>query len=407
MKVKFIKLFGLIPFFKLWKQKNKVKGYLFNKIHIFKTIEYHNSRHVENNSVLFEMLSDMDSYKEALAIDVTRKTVLLVEPNLRFHSECLPGYIKYLNDLNFDVHVLLGNENIKLNCFSELKNCNFKLFGFNSYETILTLIGNPIFTDKYHKIIVTTSLTNYGNFIANEWCDNDKILYILHSLNTIKEFSLKKMAKMDKFFVLSYFENNNIRTLNPHYFGDIQITDKNTDTVEFVSVGRIDKDVKNYDLLINTIKKLKQEGLTNFKINVVGWFGNIDIPDEIKDHIVFHGKVDFPTLYRILEKSDFVLSLLDPENEKHLLYTTDLITGTNQLVLGFKKLYLINEVYAKTYKYNSSNAIVYSGNDLYSAMKEAITMNADAYKQKQENLKDLDKALYNLSLNNLKEKICQ
>lgn len=407
MDVKFIKLFGVIPFFKIVKNKEKVKGYLFNNIHIFKSKEFTNSRYNKNNSVLMEMFTDLDVFKKALDTDVSKRTILLVEPNLRFHSECLPGYIKYLNDLNFDVHILLGNENIKLNSFQRLQDCKYKLYGFNSYESMLALINNPIFTDKYFKIIFTTSLTNYGNFIANEICDTDKFLYILHSLNTIKEFSLKKQAQKDRFFVLSYFGNNNIRTLNPHYFGNVEITEKNSNIIEFVTVGRLDKDVKNYDLLKTTIVKLKQNGLVNFKIHVIGWFGSIDVPDEIKDFIIFHGKVNFPTLYKILEKADFMLSLLDPNNKKHLLYTSDLATGTNQLVLGFKKLYIINEKYAKAYKYNDTNSVIYTENDLYTAMSKAIQMPNNTYKQMQEKLKELDNQLYMLSLKNLKDKICK
>jgi len=106
-----------------------------------------------------------------------------------------------------------------------------------------------------------------------------------------------------------------------------------------------------------------------------------------------------------MEKADFFLTLLDPENKENRKYLSESSTGSAQLILGFIKPCLINEEFANAYKFNENNAITYKHNNLAEAMQAAILLKAYEYKKMQSELKILADNVYTESLNNLKTTI--
>ncbi len=397
-------LFGLIPILKIKKFKDKVKVYLFNCILIYKYTIKKN----EFEKTLLEphdiigLASDANLYTQIAEEKVKANTILLVEPNLQFHSECLPGYVKLLNDLNYHVHILMCNENVRLGALDRCQNLDYKIFGCNSYKTMIAIINTSYIKNRYKKIFITTTLNLQGLVSLFEINDTTNINCVVHSKKTIEEFSLQKLVEENRICVLSYFKNNSMLTVNPHYYGNMNMKHEKNDIVEFITVGRIQKDVKNYNILTNTVRRLLNSGYKNFKVNIVGWFGEIDIDEDIKDNVVFWGKLSFPQMYDLLLKNDYILSLLDEENKAHILYTSDLATGSNQLVLGFKRPYLINKTFAEAYRYNDTNAIIYEKNDLFSAMEKAINLKKEDYSNMQDQIDKLAKELDEISKNNLK-----
>ena len=179
-------------------------------------------------------------------------------------------------------------------------------------------------------------------------------------------------------FSLSGFQNT--KMLNPHYFGEIQITPKSKDKTRFIVVGGINKNNKNYDLLLQCTKELLEYN-TNFEITIIGLSGKIDIPDELANYIKFKGKLPFAEMYKEMEKADFFLPLLDPSNEWHRRYLNETTTGSRQLILGFLKPCLINEEFANAYDFNQNNSIIYQQNNL-----NLLAQNI--YKESLQNLKD-------------------
>ena len=192
--------------------------------------------------------------------------------------------------------------------------------------------------------------------------------------------------------------------LNPHYFGEIQITPKSKDKTRFIVVGGINKNNKNYDLLLQCTKELLEYN-TNFEITIIGLSGKIDIPDELANYIKFKGKLPFAEMYKEMEKADFFLPLLDPSNEWHRRYLNETTTGSRQLILGFLKPCLINEEFANAYAFTRDNSIIYSENHLLEAMKAAININSEEYEKLQKNLNLLAQNIYKESLQNLKDSI--
>ena len=206
-------------------------------------------------------------------------------------------------------------------------------------------------------------------------------------------------------FLLSYFKSNKFPTLNPHYFGEVTVTPKNDNVVEFVSIGRISKDVRNYEMLISSVEKLVSKGIKNFKISIIGWSGTLDIGEHLKPYFDVKGKLSFPRMFDVIEHADYILSLLDNENPEHLKYTTERATGNNQLALGFRKPLVINELFASAYGYTSESAIIYKNSDLSAAMEKAIILAPSQYVEMQNKISELASKIYNLSLLNLKKAI--
>lgn len=56
---------------------------------------------------------------------------------------------------------------------------------------------------------------------------------------------------------LNYKEADSV-VVNPHYFGEVKLTPKNSDIVNFVTVGAIQGKKKNNDLIINSVKELHE-----------------------------------------------------------------------------------------------------------------------------------------------------
>lgn len=396
-----IYLFGFIKLFSVEKYRNKIKFDLFGLLPLIKISNFDNEEKTNLTKLILDFSTDSNNYNIFIKENVQKNTVLLVEPNMHYHSECLPGYVKYFNDLGYKVHLMLSNDNIRLNSFCRYKDLDCQFFGFDNYETMKTILDSDNVIEKYAMVVLTTALTDCGKlFISEIECPRKENIYqIMHSIATIEQCQIKDEKRI---LVLSYFDNNELKTLNPHYFGDIKITPKNN-IVEFVSVGRIQSDVKNYNLLLDTVEKLIDNGYKNFKINIVGWAGDLNLDEKFRNYIGFKGKLDFEQMYKTVEDSDYMLSLLDPENEKHLLYSEDLASGSNQLVLGFKKPYLIHKVFADAYKYNEHSSIVYEDNsNLYDAMIKAMELSSEDYSQMQQRIKELADKIYDISMKNLR-----
>ena len=54
---------------------------------------------------------------------VRKNSVLIVEPN-PYHAEILPGFVRYFQDLNYNVDIILRHENFCDSSFAEYKDIN-------------------------------------------------------------------------------------------------------------------------------------------------------------------------------------------------------------------------------------------------------------------------------------------
>ncbi len=335
---------------------------------------------------------------------VRKNSVLIVEPN-PYHAEILPGFVKYFQDLNYNVDIILRHENFYDSSFVDYKDIN--VFNTDTKNIKKYLHSSKI---KDYKIVFVSSY-DFGEAKKHQYSFLKYIKSIPYLKNKlfIAAHDLKNYFNQNttdpipvELFSLSGFQNT--KMLNPHYFGEIQITPKSKDKTRFIVVGGINKNNKNYDLLLQCTKELLEYN-TNFEITIIGLSGKIDIPDELANYIKFKGKLPFAEMYKEMEKADFFLPLLDPSNEWHRRYLNETTTGSRQLILGFLKPCLINEEFANAYDFNQNNSIIYQQNNLLNAMKAAININSEEYEKLQKNLNLLAQNIYKESLQNLKDSI--
>lgn len=335
--------------------------------------------------------------------DVLSKTILIIEIN-NCHFETIPGYCKYLHDLGYNVEVL--TRHFAAGVFSNLKldnvrifECNektfekiFKNFNFSKYERIL-YNSKTIYQPKNNKDI--------HEYYKNLPSGHKRNIYVQHGIELIDKFP------NDIQIILANPANNptlNKLAINPNYFGNIEPHKPNGNITKFISIGRLDANIRNTSSLVSAVHKLHDAGKRNFKITIIGQGKFEDLAPEIRQYFDILGKVDFPTLFNKVIESDYILPLLDPQIEALRRYLTDGVSGTFQLIYGFLKPAVIEETFAKAYRLNDYNSIIYKNTteDFADKMAEAINTPSEKYLTFLENLKTTVEKINKTSLQNLK-----
>ena len=325
-------------------------------------------------------------------------TVLLVEANI-YHYETLPGYYYYLKKLGYDVEIAIVSTNIE--CFSR---CSPKpiVWKFTEKEVFDILTDSRL--KKFSRIIINSKIiypttnveVDINKYLPNLQSGKSKNLYVQHHIDKLSE-------KENEIILANPSANPNLEkyVVNPHYFGEIKITPKNSNITNFIIVGDFNIKRRNVDLLIESIKELSKI-VRNFKITVVGYKNNKNIPGIISDYFDIVGRLDYSAMYEEVEKADFFLSLLDPNVVQHERYMKYGTSGTFQLVYGFVKPCVIHKTFADIYGFSEKNSVIYNKNEKFiECMLQAIQMNNKKYSDMQRNLKILAKKIEKRSLENL------
>ena len=333
-------------------------------------------------------------------------SVLLIEPN-PYHGEIQPGFVKYFQDLGYNVDIFMRLENYLENPFAKYTKNPPRMF-FGTAPIIRDWVNGLTGTEYEYIFLSSSAFWNapreffgkYLDYLGKTPASKHGILMIEHNaVPYLHEYDEEKYLDEHRVFALT--ENNGIPRINPHYFGEFKSKVYNPDSVKFVVVGGINSSCKNHVLLLNTIEKLVKNKITNFQVTVIG-NGNLEIPRNISKYISVMGRLNYDDMYNIVNKSDYVLALLDPENKDHNRYKTGTTTGSFQLSIGFNKPIIIERTFASHYNLDKNNSVVYSGNDLYGAMLNAIKTNRPEYNKMRKNLSNLEQDIYAESLNNLK-----
>lgn len=327
--------------------------------------------------------------KQNVPVDIfahANKHSVLIFESQPHHGECLPAYIKYFNDLGYHVDLLLLHEIIEQNPFCRMpENADFNIIE-GTWDNRAKILNNPKIMNYKH-ILIATAICYYlpqSPVIAEfpVFKKHPSVYIVEHDLHDIDTNQERSFLEKNRVSVLWKFKQGTM--VNPCYFGNVKVTPKNVPT--FVVVGKIEKKRKNHDLLFKTVENLYKR-TQNFHVIIIGEVedAQYSIPEELKPYITITGYLNFPEMYEYMEKADFFLPLLDPNNKAHERYLQSGVTGSLQLILGFRKIPLIQEKFAKFYEFSSENAIIYEDN-LEEAMLKAIELTPHKYTQMQENL---------------------
>lgn len=387
-----ITLLGIDVKFKCKRLEQKeTEKYLRSRIELL-------DRKISNLQNQFEMKAVSDDFASKKIVD---KTVLLVEPN-NCHCECLVGMAKYFIDLNYNVDILIRHSEFSLKPFENFHCDKIKIHVAN-LETIRSILNNDNISN-YQAVYFNSELV-YGHACADDYFEvkNDNIIMLCHRLEQLSDTRVNSLGSI-MLAPLACGLEKQFKVVNTHYFGDFKPTQKNKIT-QFIVVGNIEDERKDFTSLIEATQKVIACGYNNFKIVVVSRVGSLkNIPKELHKYIEFKGKLSYPDMFKLLQESDFILSLLNPENIAHERYITVGTSGTFQLSYGFKKPCIISNKFAALHKFTNKNSLIYENNiNLFNALNTAIRMNDSEYNDMQNELENTAAEIYTNSLNNLEK----
>lgn len=326
------------------------------------------------------------------------KSIVIFEPNA-WHHECMPGYAKYFTDLGYNVDVLIQTKcEDSLDLF-EPKD-KLRIFYFDDLDQIDYLSSDiSCKFDQYdHVLLHTTDLDKKALIEELGLLSNPKSFFVAHDTEFMNDIGIGDYYNKNRIFVLGDFKKG--LYINPNYFGEIPTHTKNKKTRFFITstVGR------DYSSLIESVRELKSSNM-DFEILVVGRSNTLSkeiIPADLLNYFIFKCNIPYKEMYDEAQKCDYILMLLEPQNDYDNVFKTRRATGTAQLAYGFSKPTIVQEDFADFYKFTSQSAFIYGKNkNLTNVMSEAIKMTSEEYSKKSSCVTSLAKAIYKTSLNNL------
>ena len=339
-----------------------------------------------------------------LSAKVKEKSVLMVEPN-PYHFELQPGFCKYFQDLGYSVDVIAQPELQEDSAYIRYPKPP-DIYYLSPKHQKKALQSPKI--KQYDFVFLSTSVLwakpireSYISWLGFE--PKGKFGFFLVEHNTIpylKNYGHEKYVAQKRSFSLA--GQHQIPMLNPHYFGDVTITDKTPKT----TFSAIINERKNIDLFFEACRILIRNKITNFQVYVTGRSVITELPEDLQNYITVTGKMKFADLWNIYEKSDFLIPMLNPEIPSHGRYKNGTVTGSWQIMMGFLKPAVIHRDFAGYYRLDESNSVIYKSNtELAQAMESCIDMNQKDYKILQSSLKALADEVYSESMQNLKTSI--
>ena len=172
-------------------------------------------------------------FTELMNVSIKNNTILIFEPN-EFHFECTPGYINFFTDLGFNVDILMHHSGIDSLFLLETTE-NIRLFIFekpdilNKYSTNFSSV-----IKQYYLVLLQTSDINKGNIFSKlGLLSINNSIFVFHNLDFIEKMHYTKYLKQNRIWTLGNFSQG--LQVNPHYFGHIDIKEKNQITRFFLT----------------------------------------------------------------------------------------------------------------------------------------------------------------------------
>ena len=317
------------------------------------------------------------SVNNLLNFNITNNTVLIFEP-AEYHHECTPGYTKYFLDLGYNVDIILNNFGSNTFClFNLLQNIRIFTFDKLSQFTDHSKEFHLIFKNYSYILIETTSPLINQTYNDLGFFKMKNTIFVVHYFEHINSTGISIFNNQNRIWSLGNLKN--ALYVNPHYYGDIKIRNKNNRTKFFL----VSTSERNYKDLIFAAEKLKNENL-EFEVIVIGReeaFSSKNISENLKENFKFKYKVKFKELYEAVESSDYIIINLYPNYKNNDLFRRNRLTGSSQLSFGFYKLALIHKSFAGFYNMSSENSFLFDNSNFYEIMSEAILLDAQKYKE--------------------------
>jgi hypothetical protein len=299
----------------------------------------------------------------------------------------VPGYAHYLLELGYDVSVLLTPQRLDEGLFGRMQHPRLTLNRIPQAAIVRHFARHGLGRARGIMISTARKIGFDRSYVSERGlfgtlAPGQRLLLVEHDVKVPVEDGF-----IDRNCVsLRPIEYRGVRTpgVNPHWFGEVALPVKNPDRVGFIVVGALRARSRNVDALFAAVSALHRAGRRDFHIVFVGEGSLRDVPAELRGCFTVAGRVDFSELYLRMERADFVLSLLDPQNPDHEFYATTGTRGHFQLVYGFAKPALVARRFAEAHRLTPRESIVYERNEgLADAMHAALAMSAEEYRSMQ------------------------
>ena len=177
-------------------------------------------------------LSNVDLKQELLSLGhfvkegIRPNSVLVMEANTT-HGEVVPGYVKYLCDMGYNVDVVLTPRVAAERPFERFKDEKLRFFVFSHF--LLKLFFKLPQLRHYHKIIMTSSAYYFLGDGKNWPAVADvfglqkfdkRLLVVEHDLLDVEKFNEEPLLQENRLITLSDFGRGMM--VNPHYFGEFK-----------------------------------------------------------------------------------------------------------------------------------------------------------------------------------------
>ena len=259
------------------------------------------------NILLYSKKNHLDKIKERNFLDlfnstIKKNTILIIEPNL-YHQECIPGFSKYFIDLGYNVDILMHDSgNGCFTLFPETKSIRLRTF---SYLTEIQRRAHDFskIIPKYELILLQSSYEpNMHLYSELNILNQNNTLLVVHDFNTV-DTNISKYFAQNRVLTLGNFSKG--LQVNPHYFGNIKIKDKNNKIRFFLTFTY----QRNYTILTETIERLSSENF-NFEIIIYGRtinFNSSYFPKNLNNTLKLKFQASFSELYEAVESSDYII----------------------------------------------------------------------------------------------------
>ncbi len=314
---------------------------------------------------------------------ISSDTVILWEPCSQSHGEIVPGYAKYLLDLGYRVVVFMTPDRIGEGLFCRFSHPKLHLATL-SQRQIRRFMKTPDVRSAAGILISTAGKMPTDGAGAPDLervfggVPPANVHLVEHDMGRLqgqaewrnRAITLKALAP----------EYGGTHVVNPHYFGDVLETPKNSDKTVLVMVGAARAKRRNDHLVINAAERLVAEGYRNFEIRLIGKLNGVEVPPSLNDNFIKLGRLSFAALYEEVENSDFLLTAFQKDNPAHSYYRTTGTSGSFQLSYGFSKPGIFQQDYIAGTGVTPENSLLYDEDGgMLDAMKTAIEMPPDQY----------------------------
>lgn len=315
------------------------------------------------------------------------------------HEECIYSQVSFLKDAGYKVTLFAYPKIIQQaksyrQFFEQIQEVNFD--GLSFFKSLSLQIKLTKQLSKFDTVIFNTAssskkLRNVSLFL-NFY--KTKVVGILHNAKRLEKSFTQKLfsIKIKKYFVLNDFIKENYKNISssklesfyPIYFPDFnkESIEKSSNEIWITIPGRLHYNRRNYKFLI---EQLKSHSIgEHIKFIILGNINSkdgLDFLEKIEKHNLkssfktFNEFISNATFYSYLEKSDYILPLLNLDDES---YFKSKITGTFNMAFGFKKTMICHQK-LEILSDVKENGILYDENSFNSVINKLSEPNEDTY----------------------------